>query len=91
MGMNNISVLLRFIGDLLKRVDESVVISDVCDIIYEHAENYFSVFIDYVRNQHYQEKIYSRLMWDFYTYLNPFLEKLKLSALFWKLHKSESF
>ncbi|KAK7165185.1 hypothetical protein R3I94_003530 [Phoxinus phoxinus] len=52
----------RFIGDLLKRVDESVVISDVCDIIYEHAENYFSVFIDYVRNQQYQEKTYSRLM-----------------------------
>lgn len=56
------SVLLRFIGDLLKRVDESVVISDVCDIIYEHSKNYFSVFIDYVRNQQYQEKTYSRLM-----------------------------
>ncbi|KAG1957277.1 rho guanine nucleotide exchange factor 15 isoform X1 [Pimephales promelas] len=52
----------RFIGDLLKRVDESVVISDVCDIIHEHAESYFSVFIDYVRNQQYQEKTYSRLM-----------------------------
>lgn len=58
----NMSVLLRFIGDLLKRVDESVVISDVCDIIYEHSKNYFSVFIDYVRNQQYQEKTYSRLM-----------------------------
>uniref|UniRef100_A0A8C1BU33 Rho guanine nucleotide exchange factor (GEF) 15 n=2 Tax=Cyprinus carpio TaxID=7962 RepID=A0A8C1BU33_CYPCA len=52
----------RFIGDLLKRVDESVVISDVCDIIYEHSENHFSVFTDYVRNQQYQEKTYSRLM-----------------------------
>ncbi|KAI2664209.1 Rho guanine nucleotide exchange factor 15 [Labeo rohita] len=52
----------RFIGDLLKRVDESVVISDLCDIIYEHSENHFSVFIDYVRNQQYQEKTYSRLM-----------------------------
>uniref|UniRef100_A0A8C1WYF3 Rho guanine nucleotide exchange factor (GEF) 15 n=1 Tax=Cyprinus carpio TaxID=7962 RepID=A0A8C1WYF3_CYPCA len=52
----------KFIGDLLKRVDESVVISDVCDIIYEHSENHFSVFIDYVRNQQYQEKTYSRLM-----------------------------
>ncbi|XP_043096211.1 rho guanine nucleotide exchange factor 15 [Puntigrus tetrazona] len=51
-----------FIGDLLKRVDESVVISDVCDIIYEHSENHFSIFIDYVRNQQYQEKTYSRLM-----------------------------
>lgn len=62
----HISVDLRFIGDLLKRVDESVVISDVCDIIYEHSDNHFSVFIDYVRNQQYQEKTYSRLMWDFY-------------------------
>ncbi|XP_016142067.1 rho guanine nucleotide exchange factor 15 [Sinocyclocheilus grahami] len=52
----------RFIRDLLKRVDESVVIADVCDIIYEHSENHFSVFIDYVRNQQYQEKTYSRLM-----------------------------
>ncbi|XP_059403011.1 rho guanine nucleotide exchange factor 15 [Carassius carassius] len=52
----------RFIGDLLKRVEENVVISDVCDIIYEHSENHFSVFIDYVRNQQYQEKTYSRLM-----------------------------
>lgn len=58
----HISVVLRFIGDLLKRVDESVVISDVCDVIYEHSENHFSVFIDYVRNQQYQEKTYSRLM-----------------------------
>ncbi|KAI7812431.1 rho guanine nucleotide exchange factor 15 [Triplophysa rosa] len=52
----------RFIKDLLKRVDESVVISDVCNIIYEHSEKYFSVYTDYVRNQHYQEKTYSSLM-----------------------------
>lgn len=52
----------RFIWDLLKRVDESVVISDVCDIIHDHSEKYFSVYTDYVRNQQYQEKTYSSLM-----------------------------
>ncbi|XP_066514623.1 ephexin-1 [Hoplias malabaricus] len=52
----------RFIHDLLDRVDVSVVISDVCDIIHHHAEKHFSVYTDYVRNQVYQEQTYSRLM-----------------------------
>ncbi|KAM9441313.1 rho guanine nucleotide exchange factor 15 isoform 2-T2 [Clarias gariepinus] len=52
----------RFMQDLLARVDESVLISDVCDIIYHHANTHFSVYIEYVRNQVYQEKTYSRLM-----------------------------
>ena len=56
------SVSRRFMQDLLDRVDESVVISDVCDIIHRHAKEHFSVYIDYVRNQVYQEKTYSRLM-----------------------------
>ncbi|XP_067263799.1 rho guanine nucleotide exchange factor 15 isoform X3 [Chanodichthys erythropterus] len=70
----------RFIGDLLKRVDESVVISDVCDIIYEHSKNYFSVFIDYVRNQQYQEKTYSRLM-DSNRDFSVVMRRLELSPL----------
>ncbi|XP_049338024.1 ephexin-1 [Astyanax mexicanus] len=52
----------RFLQDLLDRVDEGVVISDVCDIIHWHANQHFSVYIDYVRNQVYQEKTYSQLM-----------------------------
>ncbi|XP_060768859.1 ephexin-1 isoform X2 [Neoarius graeffei] len=52
----------RFLQDLLARVDESVLISDVCDIIYHHAHTHFSVYIEYVRNQVYQEKTYSKLM-----------------------------
>ncbi|XP_026875857.2 ephexin-1 isoform X2 [Electrophorus electricus] len=52
----------RFMQALLDRVDENVLISDICDIIHHHAEKYFSVYIDYVRNQVYQEKTYSRLM-----------------------------
>ncbi|XP_017315663.1 ephexin-1 isoform X3 [Ictalurus punctatus] len=52
----------RFLQDLLARVDECVLISDVCDIIYHHAHTHFSVYIEYVRNQVYQEKTYSKLM-----------------------------
>lgn len=48
--------------DLLDRMDESVVVSDVCDIIHQHAVKHFSVYIDYIRNQIYQEKTYTRLM-----------------------------
>ena len=43
-------------------VDRRVVISDVGDIIHRHAKEHCSVYIDYVRNQVYQEKTYSRLM-----------------------------
>ncbi|XP_051975303.1 rho guanine nucleotide exchange factor 15 [Xyrauchen texanus] len=70
----------RFIGDLLKRVDESVVISDVCDIIYEHSEKYFHIFTDYVRNQQYQEKTYSRLMESNRDFL-VVMRRLELSTL----------
>ncbi|KAM4678571.1 rho guanine nucleotide exchange factor 19-like isoform 2-T2 [Discoglossus pictus] len=52
----------RFLMDLEARVDESIIISDVCDLIYHHALHHFSVYIDYVRNQLYQEKTYSELM-----------------------------
>lgn len=70
----------RFIRDLLKRVDESVVISDVSDIIYEHSENHFSVYIDYVRNQQYQEKTYSKLM-ESNTDFAVVMRRLELSPL----------
>ncbi|KAK3509347.1 hypothetical protein QTP70_029058, partial [Hemibagrus guttatus] len=52
----------RFLQDLLARVDECVLISDVCDIIYHHAQTHFSVYVEYVRNQVYQEKTYNKLM-----------------------------
>uniref|UniRef100_A0ABM5EIW2 Rho guanine nucleotide exchange factor 15 n=1 Tax=Pogona vitticeps TaxID=103695 RepID=A0ABM5EIW2_9SAUR len=52
----------RFLQDLEGRLAESLQISDVCDIVEEHAQQSFSVYIDYVRNQLYQEKTYSALM-----------------------------
>lgn len=53
---------LRFLKDLEDRLDESIVISDICDILHYHAQHNFPAYIDYVRNQVYQEKIYSTLM-----------------------------
>ncbi|KAJ8416657.1 hypothetical protein AAFF_G00325350 [Aldrovandia affinis] len=52
----------RFLKDLEERMEKSVIISDICDIIYYHAQHNFPAYIDYVRNQIYQEKTYSNLM-----------------------------
>ncbi|KAL1264358.1 hypothetical protein QQF64_004713 [Cirrhinus molitorella] len=52
----------RFLKDLEERLEDSVIISDICDIIHYHAQHHFPAYIDYVRNQIYQEKTYSNLM-----------------------------
>lgn len=52
----------RFLGTLLSRVCSSPHISDLCDVVHAHAVGPFSVYVDYVRNQQYQEETYSRLM-----------------------------
>ncbi|TNN62638.1 Ephexin-1 [Liparis tanakae] len=52
----------RFLMDLEHRIEESILISDVCDIVYLHAVNHFDVFIKYVINQVYQEKNYRRIL-----------------------------
>ncbi|XP_078389977.1 uncharacterized protein LOC144671804, partial [Cetorhinus maximus] len=51
-----------FLKDLEDRMDECIKIKDVCDIIYLHAQHNFQVYVDYVRNQLYQEQKYSQLM-----------------------------
>uniref|UniRef100_UPI00398E8D21 rho guanine nucleotide exchange factor 15-like n=1 Tax=Pristiophorus japonicus TaxID=55135 RepID=UPI00398E8D21 len=51
-----------FLKDLEGRMDESIKINDVCDIIYSHAQHNFQVYVDYVRNQLYQEQKYRQLM-----------------------------
>uniref|UniRef100_A0A3Q0SAM1 Neuronal guanine nucleotide exchange factor n=1 Tax=Amphilophus citrinellus TaxID=61819 RepID=A0A3Q0SAM1_AMPCI len=48
----------RFLMDLEHRIEKSILISDVCDIVYNHAVGHFGVFITYVINQVYQEKNY---------------------------------
>uniref|UniRef100_A0A7N6A6G1 Neuronal guanine nucleotide exchange factor n=1 Tax=Anabas testudineus TaxID=64144 RepID=A0A7N6A6G1_ANATE len=52
----------RFLMDLEHRIEKSILISDVCDIVYHHAVEHFSVFIKYVINQVYQEKTYRRIL-----------------------------
>ncbi|KAI3354707.1 hypothetical protein L3Q82_019202 [Scortum barcoo] len=52
----------RFLMDLEHRIEKSILISDVCDIVYFHAVEHFSVFIKYVINQVYQEKNYRRIL-----------------------------
>ncbi|XP_057712202.1 ephexin-1 [Corythoichthys intestinalis] len=52
----------RFLKDLEDRVFETIVFSDICDIIHYHSQHNFPAYIDYVRNQIYQEKTYTKLM-----------------------------
>lgn len=51
-----------FLLDLEKRVEENIVISDVCDIVYQHTINHFSVYVTYVSNQTYQERTYKQVL-----------------------------
>lgn len=48
--------------DLEHRMEESILISDVCDIVYNHAVEHFNVFVTYVINQVYQESNYRRIL-----------------------------
>ncbi|ETE66197.1 Ephexin-1, partial [Ophiophagus hannah] len=59
-----IAVSERFLLDLEKRVEENIVISDVCDIVHQHTVSYFSVYVTYVSNQTYQERTYKQLLQD---------------------------
>ncbi|KAG7497967.1 rho guanine nucleotide exchange factor 15-like [Solea senegalensis] len=52
----------RFLKDLDDRIFKDVIFSDICDIIHYHAQHKFPVYIDYVRNQIYQEKTFTALM-----------------------------
>lgn len=52
----------RFLLELERRMEENVVISDVCDIVHHYAANDFSVYITYVSNQTYQERTYKQLL-----------------------------
>ncbi|XP_041925528.1 rho guanine nucleotide exchange factor 15 [Alosa sapidissima] len=52
----------RFLKDLEDRMEESLIITDICDIIHYHAQHNFPAYIDYVRNQIYQDKTYTALM-----------------------------
>uniref|UniRef100_A0A8C7JP99 Neuronal guanine nucleotide exchange factor n=1 Tax=Oncorhynchus kisutch TaxID=8019 RepID=A0A8C7JP99_ONCKI len=52
----------RFLMDLENRIEQSLQISEVCDIVHHHAVKHFHVFITYVINQVYQQKNYRRIL-----------------------------
>ncbi|XP_041120657.1 ephexin-1 isoform X2 [Polyodon spathula] len=52
----------RFLLDLERRVEENVIISDVCDIVSLHASQHFHEFVTYVSNQTYQQRAYHRIL-----------------------------
>lgn len=56
------SASCRFLLELEHRMEENIVISDVCDIVYRYAAEHFSVYITYVSNQTYQERTYKQLL-----------------------------
>ncbi|XP_011928085.1 PREDICTED: ephexin-1 isoform X1 [Cercocebus atys] len=57
-----LAVSERFLLELEHRMEENIVISDVCDIVYRYAADHFSVYITYVSNQTYQERAYKQLL-----------------------------
>ncbi|XP_008433647.1 rho guanine nucleotide exchange factor 15 [Poecilia reticulata] len=52
----------RFLKDLEEHIFKEIIFSDICNILHFHAQHNFPTYIDYVRNQTYQEKTFSRLM-----------------------------
>ncbi|XP_029311143.1 rho guanine nucleotide exchange factor 15 [Cottoperca gobio] len=52
----------RFLKDLEDRIFKDLVFPDICDIIHYHAQHNFPAYIDYVRNQIYQDKTYTSLL-----------------------------
>uniref|UniRef100_UPI004038F7B1 LOW QUALITY PROTEIN: ephexin-1-like n=1 Tax=Callospermophilus lateralis TaxID=76772 RepID=UPI004038F7B1 len=57
-----LAVSERFLLELEHRMEENIVISDVCDIVYHYAASHFSIYITYVSNQTYQERTYKQLL-----------------------------
>ncbi|XP_068569410.1 ephexin-1 [Cebidichthys violaceus] len=52
----------RFLKDLEERIFKDLVFHDICDIIHYHAQHNFPAYIDYIRNQIYQDKTYTALL-----------------------------
>ncbi|XP_072523199.1 rho guanine nucleotide exchange factor 15 isoform X2 [Salminus brasiliensis] len=74
----------KFLKDLEVRLDQSLLITDICDIISYHAKHNFPAYIDYVRNQIYQDKTFSTLMqsnMQFATVINRLQESPRCQRL----------
>ncbi|KAK6477334.1 hypothetical protein HHUSO_G22254 [Huso huso] len=51
-----------FLADLEERVESEILLFDVCDIVLKHCTSFQRVYVPYLTNQSYQEKIFQRLM-----------------------------
>ncbi|EFP06951.1 CRE-TAG-218 protein [Caenorhabditis remanei] len=54
----------RLLCDLETRLEENLILDDICDILSEHFEKYFEVYIKYCSNQVYQDRTLRRLKSD---------------------------
>ncbi|CAL8350280.1 unnamed protein product [Lota lota] len=71
----------RFLMDLENRIEQSIWISDVCDIVHQHATEQFHVFNTYVVNQVYQEKTYRRILQENVAFRDAITSLEKLPCL----------
>ncbi|CAI2336033.1 unnamed protein product [Caenorhabditis sp. 36 PRJEB53466] len=51
----------RLLCDLETRLEENLILDDICDILSEHFDKYFEVYIKYCSNQVYQDRTLRRL------------------------------
>ncbi|XP_056467188.1 ephexin-1-like isoform X1 [Gadus chalcogrammus] len=70
-----------FLIDLENRIEQSILISDVCDIVHQHATEQFHVFNTYVVNQVYQEKTYRRILQENLAFRDAITSLEKLPCL----------
>ena len=51
----------KFLEDLEKRWQSSVMLDGLCDVVRNHAKNNFQVYVKYCSNQVYQDRIMCKL------------------------------
>jgi neuronal guanine nucleotide exchange factor len=51
----------KFLEDLEKRWQSSFLLNGLCDVVRDHAENHFQVYVKYCSNQVYQDRILKKL------------------------------
>uniref|UniRef100_A0A8R1E0Q3 Uncharacterized protein n=1 Tax=Caenorhabditis japonica TaxID=281687 RepID=A0A8R1E0Q3_CAEJA len=54
----------KLLCDLENRLEENLILDDICDILLEHFEKHFEVYIKYCSNQVYQDRTLRRLKSD---------------------------
>ena len=55
--------MFRFFKELEERHQQNIVIDDISDIVYRHAQSNFDPYITYCSNEVYQQRTLQRLVW----------------------------